>query len=267
MSWKWEEFTAPEFAEAVQQVDGTCIVPIGVIEKHGGHLPLGMDLLFIRNVAERAAALEPAMIFPPYYFGQIAEAKHCPGTLVTPHKLQLDLLTNACDEIARNGMKKIILLNGHGGNESFLPYFVQTMLEAPRDYVVFNIRLRDYLSPVLESPEWKAQMVSAYDSHGGEMETSMMLGVQPELVKLEAAVVEDGNRLGRLAHLPSIYTSVTWYADFPHHFAGDPTHATPEKGEFLLQRLAEQVALRIKGVKADTVTQQLAKEFYARGQH
>ncbi|MHB9022643.1 MAG: creatininase family protein [Armatimonadota bacterium] len=267
MSWKWEELTAPVFADAVKEVNGTCVVPIAVLEKHGGHLPLGMDMLFIRDVAERAAALEPAIIFPPYYFGQIAEGRHWPGTVAIPHRLQFDLLENTCQEIARNGMKKIILLNGHGGNELFLPNFAVSVLDAPRDYTVFVIRLRDYLSPVLESQEWKDQMVSEYDLHGGEMETSMMMGVNPDLVKLEAAVPEEGKRLGRLAHLPGVFTGLFWYADFPNHFAGDPTHATPRKGEFLLQRLAEQVANVVKAVKADTVTPQLAEEFYGRCEH
>ncbi|MHB9133281.1 MAG: creatininase family protein [Armatimonadota bacterium] len=266
MGWKWEEFTAPEFAEAVKQVDGTCVVPIGVIEKHGDHLPLGTDLLFVRDVTERAVAQEPAIVFPPYYLAQISEAQHCPGTVATPYQLQYEILEHTCNEIARNGMKKIILLNGHGGNEFFLPNFALSMLDKPRDYVVFIIRLGDYLHSTMQSEEWKAQMVSEFDSHGGEMETSLLMRINPNLVKMQAAT-NNGMRMNRLAHLPKVYTSVLWYADFPSHFAGDPTHATPEKGEFLLERFSAQVANIIKGIKADTETQRLAAEFYGRFQH
>ena len=62
------------------------------------------------------------MIFPAYYFGQIAEAKHEPGTIAYSREIQMNLLQETTDEMARNGCKKIIIVNGHGGNESLLPY-------------------------------------------------------------------------------------------------------------------------------------------------
>ena len=111
----WEELTAPEFAAAVKSA-GACIVPLGVIEKHGDHLPLGTDLINVRALAIKAAAIEPAIVFPPYYFGQICEARHQPGTLAFHGGFLLEALRGICAEIARNGLRKIILLNGHGGN-------------------------------------------------------------------------------------------------------------------------------------------------------
>jgi creatinine amidohydrolase len=60
----WEELTAPEFAAAVEKCGRVRALPFGVIEKHGDHLPLGPDILHVRHVAARAAALEPMMVFP-----------------------------------------------------------------------------------------------------------------------------------------------------------------------------------------------------------
>ena len=77
------------------------------------------------------------MVFPEYYFGQIFEAKHEPGTVAYSRGLQLQLLQETTDEMARNGCKKVIIVNVHGGNNSLLPYFAQTQLEAPHDYVVY----------------------------------------------------------------------------------------------------------------------------------
>lgn len=65
---KMEEMTAPQYVKAVDQSNATCIIPIGVLEKHGPHLPLGTDLIDVREVVLRAAAKEYAIVFPPYYF-------------------------------------------------------------------------------------------------------------------------------------------------------------------------------------------------------
>ena len=80
LSVHWEELTASDFRDGIHRSQGTCLLPLGILEKHGPHLPLGTDLLNVRYVAEHAAQQEYAVIFPEYYFGQIAEARHEPGT-------------------------------------------------------------------------------------------------------------------------------------------------------------------------------------------
>src|SRR2546422_8066181 len=137
LSTHWEELTAADFRSAIQQAQGTCLLPFGILEKHGPHLPLGTDLLNVRHAALHAAEQEYAVVFPEYYFGQIFEAKHEPGTIAYSTRLQLELLQETTDEMARNGCKKIIIVNGHGGNNSLLPYFAQTQLDTPHDYVVY----------------------------------------------------------------------------------------------------------------------------------
>ena len=141
LSTHWEELTAADFREAIHQSGGTCLLPFGILEKHGPHLPLGTDLLDVRYAALQAAGQEYAVVFPEYYFGQIFEAQHEPGTVAYSSRLQLELLQETTDEMARNGCKKVIIVNGHGGNENLLPYFAQTQLEKPHDYVVYVMRI------------------------------------------------------------------------------------------------------------------------------
>ncbi len=81
LSVKWEELTAADFVRAIQKSQGTCLLPFGILEKHGPHLPLGTDLINVRYVALQAAQREYAVVFPEYYFGQIFEARHQPGTI------------------------------------------------------------------------------------------------------------------------------------------------------------------------------------------
>src|SRR5206468_9421209 len=102
LSVHWEELTAADFRGGIQRSQGTCLLPFGIIEKHGPHLPLGTDLLDVRYAAERAAEKEYAVVFPAYYFGQIFEAKHEPGVLAYSARLQFDLLQETTDEMARN---------------------------------------------------------------------------------------------------------------------------------------------------------------------
>src|ERR1700746_269274 len=137
LSTKWEELTAADFRQAIQQAKGTCLLPFGILEKHGPHLPLGTDLLNVRYASLQATSQEYAVVFPEYYFGQIFEAKHEPGTVAYSMELQLRLLQETADEMARNGCKKVVIVNGHGGNERLLPYFAQAQMAGPKDYVVY----------------------------------------------------------------------------------------------------------------------------------
>src|SRR5438270_11891009 len=102
---KWEELTAGDFVAAIQKAQGTCLLPFGILEKHGPQLPLGTDLINVRYVSLHAAEQEFAVVFPEYYFGQIFEAKHEPGTIAYNAHLQMDLLQATTDEMGRNGCK------------------------------------------------------------------------------------------------------------------------------------------------------------------
>lgn len=264
---KWEELTTPQFVKAVEESQGVCLVPLGVIEKHGDHLPLGTDLFIARDMACRAAELEPAIVFPPYYFTQIFEARHTPGTVGIDSKVMYDLLQSVCDEIARNGLKKIILVNGHGGNRYFLPHFVMQQLEHPRDYVVYFPNLHDwtqdeaFVQKMAEMSESKIR-----NEHAGELETSMIEAICPKLVDRSPLPSDKGLALERLSHLAGsgVHTAIGWYADFPNHYAGQGEYGTAAKGEFVVDHVATRLAEIIRLVKEDTRAPALQREFFGR---
>lgn len=257
----WEELTAKQFAEAVRTTEGVCLLPIGVMERHGDHLPLGTDLYLARTMAIRAAEREPAVVFPPYYFSQIFEARHHPGTVALPSELLMQVLSAICDEIARNGFKKIAIVNGHGGNTNFLRYFCQTQLERRKDYVVYLVEHNGAAAEVT-----KALSETKFDWHGGEWETSDMLAAHPQLVHMDEARREPpawGE--GRLT-VKGAFTSIFWYARFPDHYAGDGAAATAEKGERSLEALVSFIADTIRSIKQDTASLALQQEFYERAE-
>jgi creatinine amidohydrolase len=260
LSVRWEELTAEDFRSAIQQSQGTCLLPFGILEKHGPHLPLGTDLLNVRHAALAAAQKEFAVVYPEYYFGQIFEARHEPGTVAYSSRLQLDLLQETTDEMARNGCKKVIIVNGHGGNEHLLPFFAQTQLEKAHDYVV-------YIFGLPERPAGGPPRKTSMDMHAGENETSTMLISRSDLVHLDRAGKESGADQARLALPDSLYTAIWWYARFPEHYSGDGSAATRELGEYDMQAWIASIEKAIQAVKSDKTSLQLQNEFFEKAKH
>ncbi len=256
---RYEELTAPDFVLAVARSEGTCVIPIGILEKHGPHLPLGTDLLDCRELSLRAARREYTIVFPEYYFGQIFEAQHQPGTVAYSQRIMLDLLQETCDELARNGLKKIILVNGHGGNEQFLQYFCQCQLAKKKDYIVY---LFDPSGDETMDKELQKLRKTTVDGHAGEEETSTMLAHRPDLVHLDRANLESGADMKRLAGLKHAYTGIWWYAGQPNHYRGDGSYGNKELGELALKLESGLLVETIKSVKADKVGPELQREFF-----
>src|ERR1700739_2668498 len=168
---RWDELVASDFPKALEKSNRTCILPIGILEKHGPHSPIGTDLIHVREWAARAVKQEYAVIFPDYFYGQINEARHQYGSFALPERVVWDLLEATCDEIARNGFKRIVIINGHGGNPQLIRYFIQTRLEKQRNYAVY------FFEPSSDSAYTRKLSAlhksdPAGDMHAGERETS-----------------------------------------------------------------------------------------------
>jgi creatinine amidohydrolase len=260
LSVKWEELSAADFRQAIEQSKGTCLLPFGILEKHGPHLPLGTDLLNVRYASVHAAEKEYAVVFPEYYFGQIFEAKHEPGTIAYSRELQLKLLQETTDEMARNGCKKIVIINGHGGNESLLPFFAQSQLEKQHDYVVYVQWGRD-------EPKGGPQKKDALDMHAGQSETSAMMISHPDLVHLDRAASESGADQKRVNLPKDVYTGIWWYARFPNHYSGEGALANKELGEFEMNAWINAIAEAIRAARADDQSLRLQNEFYEKSKH
>jgi len=252
---QWEKLTAVEFARAVKESQGVTVVSVGVIEAHASHLPLGTDMLDAHWVACRAAEREPAIVFPAYPFGVNIETTHLPGGVSLHRELLFTLLENICDEIARNGLEKIILHNGHGGNRYFLPLFVQMLTAKDKPYVVYYANLPSSQDPdILETDEL---------GHACEWETSKMLYIYEELVKMDQAPSRPFKSLRRNQELDEAgaYSPVDWYSMYPVMYVGDASKATAEKGKAFVEFEIDALVKFIRTIKADKITSKLQKEF------
>jgi len=265
LSVKWEELTSAEFVKAIQQAQGTCLLPVGIMEKHGLHLPLGNDLINVRYASLHAAEQEYALVFPEYYTSQIFEARHQPGTVSYSARLQLELLQETTDEMGRNGCKKIIIVNGHGGNEHLLPFFAQSQLASPHDYIVYVFN-RPSHNDMVGRPPMKSSSY-AVDFHAGEGETSRTMVARPDLVRLDRAKDESGADQARQKLPDSLYTGIWWYARFPNHYAGDGSVASKELGEFDTKMLISDLVTAIRAVKNDSAGLNLQQQFFEEAAH
>ncbi|MBB6671618.1 creatininase family protein [Cohnella nanjingensis] len=262
---KWENLTVKQFEEALRTSGRVCVLPIGCLEKHGDHLPLGTDMMIARTVSEEAAKLEPFVVFPYYFFAQVSEVKHHAGTIAVSGEIQMRLLGEVVKEIRRNGFDKIVLANGHGGNNHWLRYFVQTMLDERRDYVVYAYDLWELSQEQHRYLETHFQTPGDY-GHADHMETSEILHIDPSLVHMDRLNPGEWNPLGRGRWMTEekLFSSIHWYAEYPNQIAGTPSLSTAEYGKVYLEYCAANLAKAVKRIKEDETALQLQQEFYDR---
>ncbi|HOJ48897.1 MAG TPA: creatininase family protein [Bacillota bacterium] len=264
----WEKVNVLQFKDAIEKSKGVCVIPIGCLEKHGYHLPLGTDLFIAREICERAAEKEEFMIFPYYPFGQVSEVRHKLGTVALPAVLQLQILEALCAEISRNGFKKIVFANGHGGNNYMLAYFAQSMLDKIRDYDIYTVNVW-HLTEQQYREVFAKHRVTPDGGHADITETSQMMAIDASLVHMELLDRSETASLGRSAPYTEkgIYNGFCWYADYPHQIAGDPCNATKAFGQDYLELCVDNFTDAIRLIKNDSTLPFLAKEFYEKAEN
>ncbi len=260
MQW---EYAVPSELSKMAREEKVCIVPMGVLERHGEHLPLGTDALVVHKIAVEAAKIEPCVVFPMFYFGQIHEAAFADGSIVFDTDFTIQLLRNLCDEIGRNGFTKIFLLCGHGGNVSMLNYFMMSTLDRGVPYTLYSVMYSSHL----DSEEIKKthEIMKSDGGHADQWESSLVLSVCPEAVRMDLQKFpEPVKPLERTKNLGRVETPFWWYASYPENVTGSPTKASKEAGDKLMEFYIKKVAKDIKAIKEDTVTPALQKEFLER---
>lgn len=259
---QWMHLSSNQF-EKLRDESGVCIVPLGCLERHSDHLPLGTDSLLAYRLACLAAEVESAVVFPPQHYMMVASAAAQPGAIVFDAKQTIAMLEHLFEEISRNGFKKIILYNFHGGNRNITPLLLQNHLSRqPLDYTLYMPKFDWEVEDVI-----KIYCQSKFGGHADEWETSLMLYLYPELVD-NTRVPEDhvGLPQHRLQHMKDlqIKTPLDFYADFPTHYAGEARHADAEEGERAAAAIVKRMVQVIIAIKKDHITQELQQEFSGR---
>ncbi|MEM9218412.1 MAG: creatininase family protein [Cyanobacteria bacterium P01_F01_bin.150] len=235
--------------EAMPDKENVVILqPIGAIEQHGPHLPLVVDAAIATAVVGKA--LEqlpeeiPAYALPTQCYGKSNEHSDFPGTITLSSTTLIATLMELGKSLYRAGFRKLVFVNGHGGQPQILEIVARDLHEKYENFCVF---------PILawSVPNCAAEFLSPKELelgiHAGDAETSVLLSILPDHVQMDRALQEYPNGLpGEQADNKSILTM-----EGPRPFAwmtrdlsqsgviGDPTVATKEKGDRLLQTLGQ----------------------------
>jgi len=226
LTWK-------EFEETLQKIK-TVILPLGSLEEHGFHLPLNTDTTVACEIARRVAEKRGVLVLPPISYGICRTTNEFPGTITLSLETTMKIVEEILEEIINQGAEKVILLAGHWG-KSHIIALREASLKIKRRHPLVEILLIPY--PELADREARSVLETEREEigHAGEFETSIMLALQPNLVKMEKAE-------GESPHFPRFATITSGRKWMKTGVMGEPKFATREKGEIVLSRIVENLA-------------------------
>lgn len=221
-----------EFQNALKKKTKRVIIPVGSLEQHGNHLPVSTDSLIAEYLARMVAEKIGAFVLPVISYGISFE--HKPMFNISLRNSTLStMICDICISLAENGIKQIIMINGHHGNMGALQYISQEL--AGRMPKIVNVHTMHY---------WHT-IENQFD-HAGEVETSLVLAIAPELVRMDKAVPNSK----KLSKSKLAYSSIT---NSPGSFPkitgngvwGDPRKATAKKGSKWIEEITNGLAKTI----------------------
>jgi len=226
--------------------DTPVIIPVAALEQHGHHLPLFTDSLLLGEIVQRVASRfeERALFAPLSWLGNSDHHLDFAGTLSAAPRVYLDVLNGLAENFLQHGFRRIVFVNGHGGNDvpGRQAVFELRQRHRQRDDVLFLFAT--YWS--LGARPWEADAALAQREmgHACEWETSMMLRLAPQLVGdfANAPPVEFGTSFA-----PAVRGWITRERTVPGHI-GHPHLASAEKGETLFRLFTDDVAEMIERV-------------------
>jgi len=221
----WQDLTMPEFEAARDQLQ-TVILPVGSVEEHGPHLPLGTDTFHAIEVARRVAELRPVLVAPPIFYGICRSTREHPGTVSLSGDTLRALIRDLGREYYRQGLRRLVFISGHAGGTHMcaLVEAGEALLEEFADVRVAVVNVLDLLREVLTA---RPDLIKTKgDSHAGEVETAIMLAAHPHLVKGRAPAEWPGFPKYELVRDKRRY--------WPGGVWGDPGPAAAAQGEEIL---------------------------------
>jgi len=240
--YRMAEMTWPELRDAVQE-GRIAVMPTGIIEQHGPHLPLDTDIFLAQQISEKAAAKVPdkVVLVPPVVHGHSPHHMDFPGTLSVAPLNMINYVLDVCMSLSQHGFKKILMVNGHGSNMPVLDLVArQTIIQSKGEAacaVIFYMHSEEYERAALELfPE-----MSGRSGHADAVETALYLGLRPDLVQLDKARDDFPKGVMNLgtARLP---LRIWWSALSKEGIYGKVAGVTQAKGEKLVAAAVDGLA-------------------------
>ena len=242
MQTQWWNLKAPELRD-LSKKEAVVIIPVASTEQHGPHLPTQVDCLLVGEIARRAATRAseriPTVVTPVVWTGLAEHHMSLGATISLDFNAFFTILRGICSSLTRHGFRKILLLNGHGGNIAALTVTVNELapaLDAPIATTTYWLLAQSAFSRILEK--------QANVRHACEAETSMVLALRPDLVDMSQvanAVGPTSPELIDVIGTSAVHRWQSFRSRTSHGAIGDPRAASAEKGERLLEAASEAV--------------------------
>jgi len=223
-----KEMNREEFAEAMK-CDPVVILPIGSMEEHGAHLPLGSDTFEIDFVMGRLSEKLDCVILPTLNYGNCGSTYNFPGTISVSFEALRYMIYDILSEVIRHGGSRILVISGHAGTNHMAAMRMAAQCIAKKHPDVKLMVMSDYDLV----PDYKGGNIPNWDGHAGKAETSRMMNIRPDISKKGKTATKPKYREFMILPDPE--------SQFPTGFAGDPRGATAELGkkidDYVLKRL------------------------------
>lgn len=262
----WQDLREEEFEDAIKRSKGLCVLPMGCLEKHAQHLPVGTDYYTSALVARLASEIEDAVVFPVGFWMGDVTGYHARKNVTKNHggigmKTQTLLRTmeELCDEIGRNGFDKILIFNGHGGSRDLIRMFLKEQARKNKPYTTFYSGSKDgagcqpepFLKEITENRA-EYPMITDTDiavmqswvptgyqgGHANFLETAYIFGERPDLVRPDKYYAEDGLNTHRSDYLSNLGIGIrgSWSAKYPNMYSGAAPHGCSQSiGEAMIK--------------------------------
>lgn len=242
----WEDLTSPEI-DGLDRDATLVVLPVGSVEQHGQHLPVGTDSVLAHEVALAAADRlgGRAVVLPPPWYGLSAHHMRFAGTVTLTAETMMAMVADIVASLIAHGFRRLAIVNGHGGNGGVIDVLASTLGHRHRGKarivaLTYFQLARDRIAKLRESPPGGM-------GHACEFETAMMMHLRPGLVKIDRAVTHYPDTGSAYLTTDLLGGSqVRTYLDFkdlsPSGTLGDPSFATAEKGAQFFAAATEALA-------------------------
>jgi creatinine amidohydrolase len=240
--------------DALDREKTLVLIPFGSMEQHGPHIPIGEDTMVANAITEGALKKIGDKIsilaLPAIPIGQSPEHMDFPGTLTFSAETYLAVIKDICTSVAHHGFKKIVLVNGHGGNPPALTA-AGFDLRFTHGLSIFLFNAWAFI-PFMGQELVEREAPRNIDFHGGELETSVMLALDPELVHMEWGVDETNPKFaqGKLITFTGP-VFVNWNSKYdvaPSGISGQPSYGTAQKGKKIMDYLIESLCQTLEEI-------------------
>ena len=242
---RWEELTSPEIG-ALDRDKTVVLLPLGSVEQHGNHMPLGTDTLLAQAVSLAAAdAAGDTIVMPPPWYGFSAHHMRFPGSITLRAETLMAVVEDVVASVVTHGFRRVLIVNGHGGNNGIIDVLASTL--GHTHYGAARIAALTYFALAREAIAKLRRSQPGGMGHACEFETSLVQHQRPELVKIDRAETtypDPGSRYLTTDLLGA--QAIRVYHDFgdlsPSGTLGDPSLASPEAGKAFFAAVTGELA-------------------------